>query len=127
MKTLKQPTIQGTINVQSRPINYKAVQLTWENWGDVCALVPFHRFVSGVWVNPKDRSEYSHEPFRDIPTSDQHIGLLIRNPIHGNESKIELINQGTWILYDKETDTLATCTDEKFGEMFRIIPNAITP
>jgi hypothetical protein len=126
MKTLKQPPIHGTIDVQSRPINYRAVQLTWDNWGSVCTLVPFNRFVAGVWVHPENRAHYSHNPFPDIPATDQHIGLLIRNPKDESiENHIELINQGTWILYDKESDTIAHCTPDKFGDLFRIIPTTI--
>jgi hypothetical protein len=125
MKHLKQPQIQGIIDVQAKPTEFQAVQLTWHNWGFVCQLVPFNRFAGGVWVDPNDRSTYSYNPLPEISVADQHIGLLIKSPKPEDPFHQELISQGMWILYDKESDTFATATEEKFAEMFRILPVAL--
>jgi hypothetical protein len=36
---------------RKKPVVIEAVQLTWENWSDICAFVPKPWFVRGVWLD----------------------------------------------------------------------------
>lgn len=71
-----------------RSVQVEAIQLTWENWSDVCNLVPRQYFVGGVYLNEKleMRGEGSHD----------HIGLLVKT-IDGNEV---LIKEGDYVVID---------------------------
>ena len=122
MKTVNQPPVQGIVEVETRPINYRAVQLTWQNWGAVCELVPFDKFGGGVWVDPNDPKRYSEKPFPDIPSSEQHIGLKIKS-VHG---VVEVVNQGMWILYNKSQNLfMVAYNGDSFETAYRIMSTAI--
>ena len=61
----------GVKKYRKKPVVVEAIQLKWENWGDICEFVPKPYFIKGVFLD-----EYGR-PHDDFITCDR-IVLLIK-------------------------------------------------
>ena len=79
---------------RKKPIVIEAVQLTWQNWSEICAFVPKPWFVRGVWLDDdgKEIKETDRANFK--AAGNNGIGLVIQTL----ESQEFLARGDDWII-----------------------------
>lgn len=96
---------------QLRPID--AVQLTWENWNEVCDLLKVGKFSEGkpegCYLDPATML-----PFDDPQKTSEILGLKI--PSNFDRKKYELVKQGDWLVNIQ--DTFRPMSDELFRKLY---------
>lgn len=73
-------------NFRKNPLVIKAIQLTWENWSEICDFIPPNYFGKGVYIYPDDT-------YGDTPCGLDKIGLIIHT-LEGDHLAI----QNDWIV-----------------------------
>lgn len=74
---------------QKKPIIVEAVQMTWDNWEEVCSLIPKGCFLGGVYLNEDETVNNS---------STNLVGVKVRT-VDGNEC---LVKQGDYVVIDSK-------------------------
>lgn len=74
---------------RKKPIIVEAVQLTWENWNEICSFVPPGCFLGGVWLTEEGQATNN---------TTNLVGLKIKT-IEGNEV---LVKQGDYVVIDSK-------------------------
>lgn len=78
---------------RKRPVEIEAVQLSWPNWEEVCALIgPFPEGMRGVYVGGTDNT-WGFTNHWGPPLNGNRIGLLIPT-LEGEMLAVE----GDWII-----------------------------
>lgn len=67
---------------RKKPVVIEAVQLTWQNWNEICEFVPKPWFVRGVYLD-KEGSPLPDDQWRFGENNDD-LGLIIRT-LESNE------------------------------------------
>src|SRR5438105_766523 len=81
----------------------EAVQLTWQNWNEVCELVgEFPEGTRGVWVSPEG-------VWSDVPDPDSRIGFIYDHPRGYHILAVE----NDWIIRGT-TGRIFHCPEEAF-------------
>jgi len=85
---------------RKKPVVIEAVQLTWQNWQEICEFVPKPWFVRGVWLdeqgNPRGDEGYTRfERQGEEPNS--ALGLLLRT-LETQEGDTLLARGNDWII-----------------------------
>lgn len=79
---------------RKKPVVIEAIQLTWENWSEVCDFVPKPHFDRGVYTDADGAPLHaSAEPARDNDGDCDHIGLYINT----KEGRM-LASENDWII-----------------------------
>jgi hypothetical protein len=77
---------------RKKPVVIEAVQLTWENWGEICDFIPKPWFVRGVWLDtegnplPEGQTRFGE--------NNDDLGLIIQT-LESNEF---LVRGNGWII-----------------------------
>jgi len=91
---------------RKRPVVVEAVQLTWENWGQVCELLGNETFRRGAVGTFLDENGY---PTKDVT---DRIGLFLPT-----EEGVMLARQGDWIIKGVKGEVYL-CKPEIFEETY---------
>jgi hypothetical protein len=77
---------------RKKPVTIEAVQLSWDNWSDVCAFVPQQWFDRGVYLDDETK-----ELLPEGKTS-KTLGLLLRPLEKNTDGGSLLVSEGDWII-----------------------------
>lgn len=75
---------------RKKPIIIEAIQLTWQNWNEICNFVPIPWFIGGCFIDKDGNILDEHT----MNLGEGHLGLRIKT-LESNEF---LAQQDDWII-----------------------------